>query len=100
MGIEKLSSNDNDRYDAVSIGNGIQVYAHTVATIPEKVSDVDAMSTAAAALVGIHCAIPKVGGVGGSREEVFYSGKASLLFAFLSPDISAPVLYHFVLLSF
>jgi hypothetical protein len=56
----------------------VDVYSHTIATIPQKVSEADALSTAAAALVGIHCAIPKVGGVGGSdnSNDVFYSGKA------------------------
>ncbi|KAL7490228.1 hypothetical protein ACHAW6_016017 [Cyclotella cf. meneghiniana] len=56
---------------------GIDVYKHTVAKIPVGISDNDAMSTAAACLVGIHCGAPRVVGVGGSgEEEGFYSGKA------------------------
>lgn len=52
------------------------MYKHTVARIPDGMSENDAMSTAAACLVGIHCAAPRVVGVGGSAEEEgFYSGK-------------------------
>jgi len=74
----QTNNNDNDaNYETVSMGD-VDVYAHTIATIPQKVSEADALSTAAAALVGIHCAIPKVGGVGGSdnSNDVFYTGKA------------------------
>ena len=44
-------------------------------------SDNDALSTAAAAVVGVHCALPRVGGVGGSdnSNDVFYSGKAVII---------------------
>jgi thiol-disulfide isomerase/thioredoxin len=68
-------NDDNTNYDTVSLGD-VDVYEHTIATIPQRVSENDALSTAAAALVGIHCAIPKVGGVGGSGNDIFYSGKA------------------------
>mmetsp|Transcript_23009 Transcript_23009/g.49798 ORF Transcript_23009/g.49798 Transcript_23009/m.49798 type:complete len:572 (+) Transcript_23009:141-1856(+) len=78
VGVEKSNDNDQSSYDTVSIGN-VQVYKHTMATIPDKVSDGDAMSTAAATVVGIHCAIPKVEEVGGSVDAVFYSGKAVVL---------------------
>lgn len=80
VGVEKSESdetNEESQYDTVSLGNNVQVYKHTLASIPKGVSDNDAMSTAAAALVGIHCAIPKVEEVGGSDDEVFYSGKVS-----------------------
>jgi len=78
--IVAVQTNTNDinaNYETVSMGD-VDVYAHTIATIPQKVSEADALSTAAAALVGIHCAIPKVGGVGGSdnSNDVFYTGKA------------------------
>lgn len=78
--IVAVQTNNNDinaNYETVSMGD-VDVYAHTIATIPQKVSEADALSTAAAALVGIHCAIPKVGGVGGSdnSNDVFYTGKA------------------------
>lgn len=73
----QTDNNKNLNYETISMGD-VDVYSHTIATIPQKVSEADALSTAAAALVGIHCAIPKVGGVGGSdnSNDVFYSGKA------------------------
>ena len=76
----QTNNNDNaaaNNYETVSMGD-VDVYAHTIANIPNKVTDSDALSTAAASLVGIHCAIPKVGGVGGSdnSNDVFYTGKA------------------------
>ncbi|KAL9184199.1 hypothetical protein ACHAXT_002285 [Thalassiosira profunda] len=77
VGVEK-SSDDDGKHETISLGN-TEVYAHTVATIPEKVSDWDAMATAAAAAVGIHCAVPRVEGVGGGDDGVFYSGKVMLL---------------------
>lgn len=70
---------NNDAFDTVSLGSNVEVYKHTMATIPDKVSDGDAMSTAAAALVGIHCGIPKVDMLAGSSDEVFYSGKAVVM---------------------
>ena len=54
--------------------DGMEVYKDTVANIPNGVSENDAMSTAAASLVGLHCGVPRVSGVGGG-EEGFYSGK-------------------------
>ena len=77
VGVEK-NGDDDDYYDALSLADGVRVYEHTVATIPGGVSDADALSTAAAALVGIHCAIPVVEEVGGGSDgAVFYSGKVS-----------------------
>ena len=77
VGVEK-NDDDDDYYDALSLVDGVRVYEHTVATIPDGVSDGDALSTAAAALVGIHCAMPKVEEVGGGSDDaVFYSGKVS-----------------------
>lgn len=69
-------STDSSSFKTISLGNNIRVYEHTAATIPENISDWDAISTAAAAVVGVHCAVPRVGGVGGSEVE-FTSGKVS-----------------------
>lgn len=75
MGVEKKNDGD-DYYDAISLGDGVRVYEHTVASVPDGISDGDALSTAAASLVGIHCAMPKVEEVGGGSDDaVFYSGK-------------------------
>ncbi len=77
VGVEK-NGDDDDYHDALSLVDGVRVYEHTAATIPGGVSDADALSTAAAALVGIHCAIPVVEEVGGGSDgAVFYSGKVS-----------------------
>ena len=48
-----------------------------VAAILNEVLDMDTMSTAAAAMVGIHCALPRVEEVGGGSDEGFYSCKVS-----------------------
>ena len=78
--IVAVQSNGDTTYETISMGD-VDVYEHTVAKIPQKVSEADALSTAGAALVGIHSAIPKVGGVGGSdnSNDVFYTGKAVVM---------------------
>ena len=103
VGVEKIKNankndddDENDRYDTISLTDEVQIYKHTMATIPSNISDMDALSTAAATVVGVHCAIPKVEDIGGSssgllaaaREtnddsnidtSIFYSGKAVVL---------------------
>ncbi len=76
-----IDDDDANNYETVSLGDGVDVYKHTIATIPQSVSDNDALSTAAAAVVGVHCALPRVGGVGGSdnSNDVFYSGKSIII---------------------
>lgn len=75
------ADDDVNNYETVSLGDAVDVYKHTIATIPQSVSDNDALSTAAAAVVGVHCALPRVGGVGGSdnSNDVFYSGKSVII---------------------
>jgi hypothetical protein len=41
--------------DAIFIQDGIYLHAATMVTIPKGVKDADAISTAAAALCGVHC---------------------------------------------
>lgn len=101
VGVEKnLNYNDNDddendKYETISLTDEVQIYKHTMATIPSNISDMDALSTAAATVVGVHCAIPKVEDIGGSGgvlaaqetndnsnnidTTIFYSGKAVIL---------------------
>ena len=62
--------------------DGMEVYTDTVAKIPDGISENDAMSTAAASLVGLHCGVPRVSGVGGG-EEGFYSGKVGNVLFYL-----------------
>ena len=103
VGVEKTQNNNyndddenNDQYDTISLTNEVRIYKHTMATIPSNISDMDALSTAAATVVGVHCAIPKVEDIGGSSSgllaaaqetndnsnidtSMFYSGKAVVL---------------------
>jgi hypothetical protein len=74
---EKFDS--DDYYDSIPLDDDVRVYEHTLAHVPDGVSYDDAISTAYAALVGIHCASPRVVEVGGGRtdDDVFYSGKVS-----------------------
>ena len=75
VGVEKMNDGD-DYYDAISLGDGVRVYEHTVASVPDGVSDGDALSTATASLVGLHSTMTKVEEVGGGSDDaVFYSGK-------------------------
>ena len=80
------TSNEKDNgYDGntISLGDNVHIYKHTAATIPKHISDHDALSTAAASLVGIHCALPNrvehVGGSALSDADVFYSGRVVVL---------------------
>lgn len=53
-----------------------------LATIPDKVSDMDAISTAMASIVAVHCCVPTVSQVGGSDDSSgteFVSGKAVVM---------------------
>jgi len=83
VGVEQIQNAAGDGGESqktVSLGDAT-VFEHTVAEVPNSISDADAMSTAAAAVVGIHCSVPKVENVGGgsSDSDVFYSGKAVVL---------------------
>jgi len=58
------------------------VYEESVAVIPKKVSDEDAISTYIASLSVIHCALPRlenIGGGGGDSSASFSRGKAVVL---------------------
>ena len=87
VGVLKQDDNagtiQNEDHDTtISLGNNVHIYKHTMATIPRGISDSDALSTAAASLVGIHCAMPKLERVGGGTADTdvfYYSGKAVIL---------------------
>lgn len=60
----------------------ISVYEESVAVIPNKISDADAISTYIASLSAIHCALPRVENVGGSGDGIsatISTGKAVVL---------------------
>ena len=86
VGVQKQVSNDNsstEEDDTIVLDTNVQIYKHTAAIIPQYISDNDALSTAAASLVGIHCALPnkvdKVGGSTLSDTDVFYSGRVVVM---------------------
>ncbi|KAL7511363.1 hypothetical protein ACHAXN_008266 [Cyclotella atomus] len=66
---------DDKETTATSTIDNYKVYSNTMAKIPNGVSEADAMSTAAACLVGIDCAVPRLN-VGGADDSGFYGGKA------------------------
>ena len=70
IGLESSESSSTDKGDL----------ALTLATIPDGVSDVDAISTAMASLVGVHCCIPDVDNDKNGSNSV--SGKVRVLFVF------------------
>ena len=82
IGVQKLSNDNFFPVPTISLSSStseIKVYKHTIAKIPQVISDKDALSTAAACLVGIHCSLPRIEDVGGSSDDsVFYGGKVSL----------------------
>jgi len=80
IGVQKLSNDNFLPVPTISLSSSstseIEVYKHTIAKIPKIISDKDALSTAAACLVGIHCSLPRIEDVGGSSyDSVFYGGK-------------------------
>ena len=75
IGVEEIGGDDSR--EVTSLGETC-VYSDTVAEIPGRVSDEDALATASASVVGIHCSLPRVEEVGGSANDVFYSGKVRL----------------------
>ena len=66
-----------DNLETITIDDGVEVYKDSSAIIPNSISDEDAISTAIAAITGIHCAIYNptpindkiVQNVGGSSEN-------------------------------
>jgi len=74
---ETESLNDNTNIVEINGDNGVRIsiYEDSMAHIPKSISDHDAISTCAASLAGIHCAIHDpltqniVKGVGGSEDE-------------------------------
>jgi thiol-disulfide isomerase/thioredoxin len=49
---------EEDSTNGVQVDEGVFLYADSVATIPKGITDADAISTAAAALCGVHCGMP------------------------------------------
>ena len=94
IGIQAVDQDINSSTVETSTIDNEVVYSDTIATIPRGISDHDAISTAAASLVGIHCAGPKITGVGGSGDVGFYSGRVRYflfgLFDIISPGVCFP----------
>jgi hypothetical protein len=68
----------NERVVGLQADNDNSVFESSVAKIPDKVSDPDAISTYIISLSAIHCALPKVEGVGGGDDSLI-AGKAVIL---------------------
>lgn len=64
----------NDDEDTIALDKSTKIYKNSMATIPKRISDHDAMTTLLGALVGVHCALPKVSDVGGGSDSLV-SGK-------------------------
>jgi len=73
VGIQADSTSENE--DTIALDGSTAIYKDSMATIPPKVSEQDAMTTLLGALVGVHCVLPKVEHVGGSDHDSFVSGK-------------------------
>jgi hypothetical protein len=60
-----------------------QVYEDSIAIIPDKITDQDAIATCIHSLAAIHCTMPRLDGVGGSSSDdvanSFVSGKVVVL---------------------
>jgi hypothetical protein len=69
------SSNADSDEGGIPLGGGINLYKDSVATIPQGISDTDAIATMMASLSAVHCALPISENVGGSTD-VTVSGKA------------------------
>jgi hypothetical protein len=55
------------------------VYKDSIARIPDKVSDMDAISTYITSLSTIYCALPKIDNIGGALGESITTGKSVVL---------------------
>lgn len=78
VGVERPAAVENSDEEVISLGDDTAVYLDSVATVPNGISDADAISTAAAALCGIHCGMPAKKNVGAEKESAGF-GKAVVL---------------------
>ena len=77
---KKNMNNDNDD-DNNNNNESSLVYVDSIALIPDSVSDSDAIFTYITSLSSIHCALPRISGIGGGEESSasLISGKAVVL---------------------
>lgn len=68
---------DGDDSDGARNSNNL-VYEDSIAVLPEKISDSDAIATFITCLSSVHCALPKVEKVGGGNDSIA-AGKAVVL---------------------
>ena len=50
----------DDSREGIPVEKDVILYTDSVAELPPDISDEDAISTAAAALCGVHCGMPRV----------------------------------------
>jgi hypothetical protein len=72
-----MQCDGDDGSDGTNINN-LLVYEDSIAVLPEKVSDSDAIATFIACLSSVHCAIPRVEKVGGGNDSIA-AGRAVVL---------------------
>jgi len=68
----------SDEESLIDLGEGTELIGSCSAEVPEGVSDMDALMTGMAALVSVHCTVPRVKKVGGDVSS-FISGKVVVL---------------------
>ena len=84
VGIRVESYHDSD-LENVEIGDGVKIYKDSLATIPQSLSDEDAISTFVASLAGIHCSYYDpvspdgtiITNIGGSSEIFLSAGDST-----------------------
>jgi hypothetical protein len=72
---DRMIGIQTNHQDGVALSADMFLYPQSVAKIPPNVSDKDAISTMLVALAGVHCVLPRVEGVGGSKDDFVLGGK-------------------------
>ena len=75
VAMQCMEEDDNDNKD----DKNLIVYKDSIARIPDKISDMDAISTYITSLSTIYCALPKVDNIGGAAGESITTGKSVVL---------------------
>ena len=70
------ASSEDSKSSGISLGGGVNLHKDSVATIPDAISDADAIATMMASLSAVHCALPISENIGGSSDATIISGKA------------------------
>lgn len=67
---EQEKVDEKKRHKTVELNeNNYKIYKESMAVLPAKIKDQDAIQTMIAALSGVYCTVPKVEGVGGAEKD-------------------------------